>query len=83
MVKIEDEALKTVNGGAMTENDYQSLLDYLRLQKDMGYKLDDVLAKVIEDFNNKIDYYDLIDTDGKPVGLDDLLGYVKQYWEEV
>ena len=83
MVKIEDEALKTVNGGAMTENDYQSLLDYLRLQKDMGYKLNDVLAKVIEDFNNKIDYYDLIDTDGKPVGLDDLLGYVKQYWEEV
>ena len=83
MVKIEDEALKTVNGGAMTENDYQSLLDYLRLQKDMGYKLNDVLAKVIEDFNNKVDYYDLLDDTGKPLSLETLKESVEKCWEEL
>ncbi|MBR3265963.1 MAG: hypothetical protein IKI61_08430 [Erysipelotrichaceae bacterium] len=81
--KVGDELLSKVSGGALSENDKDGIVCWLRTQKDMGFELDEVLEQFKNDFNNKIDYYDLIDTDGKPVGLDDLLGYVKQYWEEV
>ena len=83
MKKIEDEALNSVSGGAMTENDYSSLYDYLRLQKDMGAKLDEILQKVTDDYNNKIDYYDLLDDSGNPLSLETLQESVKKCWEEL
>ena len=83
MKKIEDEALNSVSGGAMTENDYSSLYDYLRLQKDMGAKLDEILQKVTDDYNNKIDYYDLFDDSGNPLSLETLQESVKKCWEEL
>ena len=83
MKRIEDEALNSVSGGAMTENDYSSLYDYLRLQKDMGAKLDEILQKVTDDYNNKIDYYDLFDDSGNPLSLETLQESVKKCWEEL
>ena len=83
MKKIEDEALNSVSGGAMTKNDYSSLYDYLRLQKDMGAKLDEILQKVTDDYNNKIDYYDLFDDSGNPLSLETLQESVKKCWEEL
>ena len=83
MKRIEDEALNSVSGCAMTENDYSSLYDYLRLQKDMGAKLDEILQKVTDDYNNKIDYYDLFDDSGNPLSLETLQESVKKCWEEL
>ena len=80
---MNDELLHQVSGGALTEGDKDNLICWLRLRKDMGSELPEVLEQVKNDYNNKIDYCDLIDTDGKPVGLDDLLKYVEAYWEEV
>ena len=83
MTKLNDESLKSINGGAMQENDYLSLSDYLRLQKDIGVRLEDVLKQVEDDFNNKVDYYNLLDDEGKPLTLDVLKASVSKCWEEL
>jgi hypothetical protein len=83
MTKLNDETLKNINGGAMQENDYLSLYDYLRLQKDMGATLENMLKQVEDDFNNKVDYYDLLDDAGKPLTLDVLKASVLKCWEEL
>ena len=83
MFKVEDEALKSVSGGAMRVDDYQSLYDYLRLEKDMGSSLEQMMKKVTEDYNNKLDYYDLLDDAGNPLSLETLQESVKKCWEEL
>ncbi|MDO5139625.1 MAG: hypothetical protein Q4D71_14340 [Oscillospiraceae bacterium] len=83
MAIINDEDLRSVSGGAMREDDYSSLKDYLRLQKDQGFKLEEMLQKVEDDFNNKLDYYDLFDDAGNPLTLDVLKDSVKSCWEEL
>lgn len=82
-MKINDEKLSKVTGGTLTEADKDNITSWLQLRKDMGDDLDTVLEQVKADFNAKIDYYDLIDTEGKTVDLDSLLKYVSEYWQEV
>ena len=83
MDRINDEALKSVSGGAMREDDLISLRDYLRLQKDMGSTLEEMLKKVEDDYVNKLDYYDLLDDQGNPLSLDVLKNSVESVWEEL
>ena len=80
---INDEVLSSVSGGAMQENDLGSLKDFLRLEKDMGATLKEMLDKVEYEYNNKIDYYDLLDDSGNPLSLDVLKDSVKKVWEEL
>ena len=83
MTALNDELLDKVSGGALKEADEDEIVNWLRLRKDMGSKLSEIIEQVTNEYNNKIDYYDLVDTDGKHVGLDDLIKYVETYWEEV
>lgn len=81
--KVGDELLSKVSGGALSENDKDGIVCWLRTQKDMGFELDEVLEQFKNDFNNKIDYYDLLDDTGKPLSLETLKESVEKCWEEL
>ena len=81
--KLNDELLNNVSGGALSEEDKDGIICWLRLQKDQNVPFETVLEGLRNDYINKVEYYDLVDTNGNPVSLDDFCNYVKAYWEEV
>lgn len=83
MKRINEEMLEKVSGGALSEADKDGIINWLRIQKDQGCEFDTVLEGLKNDYINKVEYYDLVDTDGNPVSLDEFCKYVKAYWEEV
>lgn len=80
--KLSDELLASISGGKMQEGDIESLRDWIRLCKDMGNEMEDVLAGLKRDYDLKIDYDDLVDTDGKLVTRDELLATARKLWDE-
>ncbi|MBO7676017.1 MAG: hypothetical protein J6S49_00650 [Erysipelotrichaceae bacterium] len=83
MERINEESLKKVSGGKLDETTEDQLMCYLRLQKDMGSQFEDVFKGITNDYNNQIEYYDLIDTDGNKVTLDALEVYAREIWDSI
>ncbi len=83
MAALDEKELSSINGGRLREADEASITDWFRLNKDMGSDFNSIMQKMEEDYMNKVEYHDLIDTDGKPVSLTQFRIYCRNIWDTI
>ena len=65
----------------LSPKDEDSLICFMQLYKDMGGTLENLLIQLTDDYNNKVEYADSLDSNGNPLTLEVLHKCATELWD--